>query len=109
MNYLEQQLDEARRLQLQQQQQQQPPRVTPRKMTDASRSPSPPKVFEVPAYQAPPSHVHVPSRDLIYLPDHCPLTLRAVDANPDHLKPFRAQANKIMENELDELGVDKVI
>lgn len=106
MNYLEQQLDEARRLQ----QQQQPPRVTPRKMTDASRSPSPPKVFEVPAYQAPPlSHVHVPNPDLIYLPDHCPLTLRAVDANPDHLKPFRAQAIKIIENELNELGIDKVI
>lgn len=99
---LEQELAELRK---------QPPRVTPRKLNDTARSPSPPPPAKIthqqPVYQPAPSSTYI-NRDLIYLPDHCPLTLRAVNANRNHLEPFRQQALKLLEQELFDIGIEKV-
>lgn len=79
----------------------QPPKVTPR-TTATPRSPSPPQPPPRPLPPAP------PGSDLIYLPDYCPLTLRAVQENPSHLVNFRRYAEKMLEENLDEVGIDKV-
>jgi hypothetical protein len=93
---LEQELNELRK---------QPPKVTPRKPVDTPRSPSPQAVPRI--AQPPPPQPSQPL-DLIYLPEYCPLTLKAVQTNPRHLDNFRKYAEKMLEENLDEVGIDKV-
>lgn len=99
---LEQELAEMRK---------QPPRITPRKLPDTPRSPSPPHLENIlPVHQQPPPPPPPPppNPNLIYLPNHCPLTLRAVQADSNHLEPFKKQARRMLEEELKDLGLDKV-
>lgn len=90
---LEQELNEYRK---------QPPKITPRKPNEIkqeiNRSPSPVNKVTAP-----------PPGDLIYLTEYCPLTLRAVQADPNHLNTFRKYAEKMLEENLDEVGIDKVL
>ncbi len=41
-----------------------------------------------------------------YLPDHCPLTCKAVQSNPGMLLKFREAALKYFNEELDQLGIE---
>ncbi len=42
-----------------------------------------------------------------YLPDYCPLTLKALQKNPELLTRFKAAAIKNFNEELDQLGIDR--
>ena len=44
----------------------------------------------------------------IYLPEYCPLTLKAVQANKNHLDKFRDYAAQLFDKELDEMGINAV-
>lgn len=85
-NKLDHELAELRR---------QPPKVTPRKLTETPLPSSSPRESPV-------------RKNLIYLPEYCPLTLKAVQANPNHLDSYRKYAQKMLEENLDEIGIDKV-
>jgi hypothetical protein len=77
-----------------------PPVVTPRKPapSDTPRSPSPPKLMQPPPYSSHP----------IYLTEYCPLTSQAVQENPNQLANFRRLAEQMLQDELDDIGIDKV-
>lgn len=82
-----------------------PPPVTPRQQNPPiTRSPSPPKQQTTPNKSAP-QH----SLNEIYLGEYCPLTLKAVQANRNHLDKYREYAIQLFEKELDDMGIDPVI
>lgn len=84
-----------------------PPPVTPRQPQAPNvitRTPSPTKVKAEPITSQRP----ISNTDDIYLPEYCPLTLRAVQNNPNHLNKYREYAMQLFEKELDEMGIDMV-
>ena len=82
-----------------------PPPVTPRQQNPPiTRSPSPPKQQTIPNKSSPQHALNE-----IYLGEYCPLTLKAVQANRNHLDKYREYAIQLFEKELDEMGIDPVI
>ena len=107
-----------------------PPPITPRNQpsnNQLSRSPSPQKQDnkyqkqqeqdtnkqhskiqqQTLSQQPPPTGPSFFNED-IYLPEYCPLTLRAVQKNPNTLKKFREAAIKEFNEELDSIGITPV-
>ena len=49
------------------------------------------------------------SHDDIYLPEYCPLTLKAFQKNPNVLAKYKEAAVKYFNDELDNMGIDPVL
>ncbi len=87
-----------------------PPPVTPRQQPQpVDRSPSPPKSAITKQTNPPVTNRNIDPTVAIYLPETCPLTLNAVQANRNHLDKFKDYAVQLFERELDEMGIDIVI
>ena len=94
-----------------QQQQQQQQQLHQQSRTTASRTPSPTKGRDNYEHHHHQQQQQQPPKqptpvDLIYLPEYCERTLRAVQANAEHLGKYKQYAEKLLEQELDELGIE---
>ena len=101
-----------------------PPPVTPRQQQAPARPASPPqrpkphkpaddksKVKKNQAADTLLDSVHAStqlSHDDIYLPEYCPLTLKAFQKNPNVLIKYKEAAVKYFNDELDNMGIDPV-
>ena len=84
-----------------------PPPVTPRQQFNGSidnRSPSPKGMSK----QTVPKQNNAPQNVDIYLPEYCPLTLKEVQVNRNHLDKFKDYALQLFEKELDDMGINIV-